>query len=99
MREALVEDARLHDPAGIAATLEITNTQVSVRDLVQHNRRPACLICGTRERRFQDHKSFAVAQMPLLERVELDAGHGVNMEPVVGFNAAVQGFVGRCLTS
>ncbi len=95
----LVRDAALHDPNGIASTLEITNPEVSARAMVSKNTRPALLIFGARERRFQAHKAYVEANMPKLTIAELDAGHGVNMEAADAFNKAVESFVARCHTS
>ncbi len=95
----LVQDAALHNPEGMASTLEITNPEVSARALISSNPRPALLIFGTRERRFQAHKAYVEANMPQLTIAELDAGHGMNMEAADAFNKAVQTFVSACLTS
>ncbi len=103
LKAALLEDAQRHDPEGIARTLLVTNPQVSVRDRLQENVRPALLLCGKRERRFQPHREFALEVMPELEVVDLDAGHGVNMERPDEFNAAVITFltshVTQCATA
>lgn len=96
---SLVRDAALHDPDGIASTLEITNPEVSARAIVSQNNRPALLIFGARERRFQAHKAFVEANMPQLTIAELDAGHGMNMEAADAFNEAVRNFVTTCPTS
>ena len=77
--------------------LRYTNPCVSVRSEVHGNARPALLVCGARERRFQPHRAFAEANMPCLEIVDIDAGHGVNMEAHETFNAAVASFI-RCHT-
>jgi len=95
IRHALLEDAALHDPRGIALTLTGTNPHVSVRERVGENTRPACLLFGERERRFHEHAAFASDHMPNLEVVRLDAGHGVNMEQPAAFNAATADFIRR----
>ncbi len=97
LHEALMADAGRLDPTGVANILRYTNPHVSVRSEVPGNTRPALLICGARERRFQPHRAFAEANMPSLEIVDIDAGHGVNMEAHKLFNAAVTSFI-RCHT-
>ena len=90
-------DAERLDPTGVANILRHANPYVSVRSDVHRNTRPALLVCGARERRFQPHRAFAEANMPHLEIVDIEAGHGVNMEAHEPFNAAVVPFI-RCHT-
>jgi len=97
--QALVADARLHDPGGIANTLEFTNPQASMHERLAENTRPACLIWGTRERRFRPYAAHAQANMPSLTTIELDAGHGMNMEAPSQFNQTVTDFIQQCRTS
>ncbi|MGE0625367.1 MAG: alpha/beta fold hydrolase [Pseudomonadales bacterium] len=94
--DALLADAETHDPAGIANTVGITNPQVSMRGRLVENARPACLIWGTRERRFQEAAAFAQASMPGLTVAPLDAGHAMNMEQPDAFNDAVLRFLRQC---
>jgi 2-succinyl-6-hydroxy-2,4-cyclohexadiene-1-carboxylate synthase len=89
LRDALRADADRHDPAGIAATLLYTNPDVSVRERIGENVRPALLICGSREKRFLPLRDHAAAHMPHLTIREVDGGHGMNMEVPNAFNAAV----------
>jgi 2-succinyl-6-hydroxy-2,4-cyclohexadiene-1-carboxylate synthase len=91
--QALLSDAELLNPLGIANTLRHTNPNVSVRDQVKSNSRPALLLCGERERRFSAHREFAADNMPELEIVDLDAGHGMNMEAHQAFNSAASTFI------
>ena len=97
--DALCEDAARHDPVGIANTLLHTNPHVSVREHLGDNVRPALLLCGARERRFRTHRDYAATHMPNLEVVDLDAGHGMNMEASEAFNNALAEFLRACLTS
>jgi 2-succinyl-6-hydroxy-2,4-cyclohexadiene-1-carboxylate synthase len=94
--DALVADAAHHAPSGIANTIRYTSPESSVRDELPRNRRPALLVCGSRERRFQPLRTVAAETMPGLEIVDLDAGHGMNMERPEEFNAAVAAFIARC---
>lgn len=98
VKTALLEDARLHDPEGIAHTLEVTNPNATIRERLQENVRPACLIFGEKEKRFHGYKAYAETNMPNLDVVTLNAGHGMNMEDPAGFNAGVREFVKRCST-
>lgn len=94
--EALVADARTHDPVGIANTIGITNPQVSMRARLGENARPACLIWGRHERRFQEAAAYAEASMPGLTVAPMEAGHGMNMEQPEAFNDAVRRFLRQC---
>lgn len=96
---ALCADAERHDPAGIAGALRHTNPNASVRDHLAENARPALLLCGARERRFQPHRAFVEATMPHTTIVDLDAGHGMNMEAPGPFNDALGAFLRACPTS
>ncbi len=93
--DALMRESARLAPRGIANTLRYTNPNVSVRTRIAHNSVPALLICGRAERRFQTHRDHAEAAMPHLTIVDLDVGHGVNMEDVAGFDAALTAFVTR----
>ncbi|MEZ5559922.1 MAG: alpha/beta fold hydrolase [Pseudomonadales bacterium] len=93
--EALRRDAERHDPEGIARTIEHTTPELSLRHRLAENRRPALLLCGTRERRFQAHRAYLPEHMPLLDVADLDAGHAVNMEAATAFNESVTRFVQR----
>ena len=97
VHEALVADAEGHDPAGVANTIGITIPSISERRRLSENTRPACLIWGTKEKRFAEMAEFAVRNMPLLQPEKLDAGHGMNMEDADGFNRAVLDFLDRCM--
>jgi pimeloyl-ACP methyl ester carboxylesterase len=94
--DALLRDAETHDPEGLANTIGITTPATSMRARLHENTRPACLIWGTRERRFREAAEFARAAMPRLTVVPLDAGHGMNMEQPDAFNDAVLGFLAQC---
>ncbi|HEY5647260.1 MAG TPA: alpha/beta fold hydrolase, partial [Pseudomonadales bacterium] len=94
--DALLADAEMHNPVGVANTIGITNPRASMRARLGENTRPACLIWGTRERRFQEAGAFAQAAMPDLTVTPVDAGHGLNMEQPESFNAAVLSFLRQC---
>lgn len=97
--EALVADSATHDPEGIANTIAITNAGASMRTRLTANTRPACLIWGTREKRFQPMAEYARTHMPKLKIVALEAGHGMNMEAAESFNSAVAEFIEQCQKS
>ena len=91
--EALVADAERIDPEGIANAMEHTMPTTSVRDELQHNVRPALLVCGRFEKRFAPHRAHAEAVMPHLDVVDVDTGHAVNMAAAEAFNAHVAAFI------
>jgi len=91
--DALLADSARLDPIGIAHTLAVTNPSASVRERLTENRTPALLLCGAREERFRPKRDFAAAHMPLLDVVDLDVGHGVNMEDPPAFNIPLAAFI------
>ena len=93
IHDALMEDAALLDPAGVANTVRFTTPRASVRNDLAANRVPAILACGHFEKRFQPQREFVVANMPQLTVVDMDAGHAVNMQAVEQFNRAVIDFL------
>ncbi len=93
VREALLLDTERLDPRGVANTIRHTTPAASVRADLATNRVPALLACGRFEKRFAPHRRFAEAHMPRLRVVEMDAGHGVNMQDAPRFNDAVAGFI------
>jgi pimeloyl-ACP methyl ester carboxylesterase len=95
VQATLLNDARLHDPRGIAQTLRYTTPNVSVRERVGDLQVPTLLVCGERERRFAANRAFAEREIPDLQVVGVPAGHAVNIEAAAEFNAAVGDFVGR----
>jgi 2-succinyl-6-hydroxy-2,4-cyclohexadiene-1-carboxylate synthase len=97
--QALRADAERHSPQGIANTMRYTNPATSVRARLGDNTRPALLVCGARERRFQPLRAAAAAEMANLEIVDLDAGHGMNMEAPAAFDRAVLAFLQKVTDS
>jgi pimeloyl-ACP methyl ester carboxylesterase len=95
VREALVADAALLDPRGVAYTIRYTVPESPVREGISANRVPTLLVCGARDSRFEAQRCFAERHLPHLEVVALDAGHAVNIEAADAFDAAVTAFVVR----
>lgn len=95
VRDALVADAELHSPRGIAMTFRHTVPESPVRNRVGSNRVPALLVCGTREKSFAAARAYAAATMPMLEVVDADGGHAVSIEAADVFNEAVTSFIAR----
>ena len=93
IHEALLEDARQLDPAGVANTVQFTTPAASVRDELGAVRVPAMLACGRFERRFQAHRQFVTVNVPRIDVVDMDAGHAVNMQAADEFNRAVIDFI------
>jgi pimeloyl-ACP methyl ester carboxylesterase len=94
-REALVADATLLDPRGVAHTIRYTVPESPVRERVSANRVPTLLVCGERDSRFEAQRRFAERYLPHLEVVAVDAGHAVNIEAADAFDAAVVAFLER----
>ena len=94
-REAVLADAALVVPSGLARTLRYGVPQSSVRSRLGENRVPALLVCGERELRFQLQREAAVREMPRLEVVGADAGHAVNLEAAEAFDRAAADFLRR----
>lgn len=97
LREALVADAELHSPEGIARTMRFTVPPSSVRDRIEQLRVPTLLALGTREGRFAEDAKFAREKIAGLEVLELDAGHAVNLERAAEFDRGVVDFFARAL--
>jgi 2-succinyl-6-hydroxy-2,4-cyclohexadiene-1-carboxylate synthase len=93
VHQALVADAALHTPQGIARTLRYTTSVSPVRDRVGENRVPTLLVCGERERRFAGKREFVEGAMPHLKVLGTPGGHAVNIETADAFNAAAVAFI------
>lgn len=90
---ALVADAQLHTPRGIARTLRYTTPNAPVRDRLPELRVPTLLVCGEREQRFVPLRAFVERELPAIRIVGTPAGHAVNIEAAQEFNAAVVDFL------
>ncbi len=93
--QALVDDAALLSPEGIAGTIAHTVQGLSVLDDLRRIRAPSLLVNGTREAAFQPMRDRAARDLPGLEIVDLDGGHSINLDQPEGFNAAVAAFITR----
>jgi pimeloyl-ACP methyl ester carboxylesterase len=93
VQAALLADARLHSPRGIAQTLRYTTPNVPVRERVHTLQVPTLLVCGEREQRFAAYRTFAEQEIPCLQVVGAPAGHAVNIEAAEVFNATVVDFL------
>lgn len=89
VKAALLEDCLSLSVLGVANTVRYTSSELSVRTEISKNRVPTLLVCGKREKRFKPLRAFAAKHMPLLEIVDLDAGHAVNIDAAEEFNEAV----------
>ena len=92
-RLALVKDADLLQPKGLAQSFRYSSPYLSVREEVANTSVPTLLVCGAAEKRFQSNYAFAVANIPNLKVVEADAGHAVNIEAANIFNDAVTSWI------
>jgi 2-succinyl-6-hydroxy-2,4-cyclohexadiene-1-carboxylate synthase len=93
VRAALIKDSLSISPLGAANTMRYTLPEVSVRAMITKNSVPTLLVCGKREKRFEPFKDYAKAHMPMLEIVDVEAGHAVNVEAAQEFNKAVRAFL------
>ena len=59
------------------------------------NTLPTLMCVGVREERFAENRRYIEQHMAHLEVVELNGGHGVNMDVPADFNAAVRAFFER----
>ena len=98
-RALVLADAVLLKPQGVANAIRYTTPAASVRSELGDNERPALLLNGVRERRFQAHRHHIAENMRHARIVDLDAGHAVNLEAASGFNQALAEFVEQCPTS
>ena len=95
-RDALVADAALLNPKGLAMTFHHSSPHVSLYDRIHENSVPTLLVCGERERRFAAGRARAVAAMPHLTYLGAEgAGHAVNIEAAERFNTAVTEWIAR----
>ena len=92
-RDALVRDAELLQPRGLAQTFRYSSPHLSVREEAPNTTVPTLLVCGAAEKRFQSNYEYAVANIPGLKVVEADAGHAVNIEAADIFNDAVTAWI------
>ena len=93
VKAALLEDCSSLTVLGVANTVRYTSPELSVRTEISKNKVPTLLVCGKREKRFKSLKEFAQSHMPLLDVVDLDAGHAVNIDAADEFNQTVTTFV------
>ena len=92
VKEALVKDSAALSVLGVANAIRYTTSDLSLRGEIHRNQVPTLLVCGKREKRFQPLRDFAAAHMPLLDIIDLDAGHAVNIDAAEEFNRAVTAF-------
>ncbi len=95
VREALLADAALHDPRGIALTAVETTLHSALGSHMARNRVPSLLVCGQHDRGFVAQRARALREMRGLELVLLDGGHAVNLDAPEGFNASVSAFIAK----
>ncbi len=93
VKEALVADAELHDPAGFALTFQHSSPYLSVRERAHETKVPTLLVVGEREEVFRPSREFAEAVIAGLEIAATPAGHAVNIESAEIFNQAVAAFI------
>lgn len=92
VKESLVKDSAALSVLGVANAIRYTTADLSLRGQIHKNKVPTLLVCGKREQRFQPLRNFVAAHMPLLDIVDLDAGHAVNIDAAEEFNQMVCAF-------
>ena len=95
VRAALRADVAMHSPLGIARTSLGTVSRGSVRLELAHNTVPTLMVVGRFEKGFEENRRYAEATIPNLTTVDLDAGHGVNLDQPDAFNEALRAFFAR----
>jgi pimeloyl-ACP methyl ester carboxylesterase len=93
VRDALLADEELLDPAGIANTVRWTASAASVRSRIAEIRVPTLLIAGGREREFVPHREFVARTLPGVAVESVSCGHSPNAERPADFNRLVESFV------
>jgi pimeloyl-ACP methyl ester carboxylesterase len=93
IKRLLIVEAGLINPGGIGRSIAYTSPTISVRDELQRNTRPALLICGREEKRFQVFRDHIKNNMPNTSLVDIATGHAVNMENPEAFNRAITSFI------
>lgn len=93
LAQAIVTDSKRINAAGIGRSLAYTMPASSSADRIAGNTCPSLLLHGMKEKRFLAIRNILANKMPHLEIVDLDAGHGVNMEQPEAFNEAVVKFI------
>jgi pimeloyl-ACP methyl ester carboxylesterase len=96
VKKALVEDARLLQPAALARCVKVTRPLLSVRDDFHQLSVPTLLINGVWEKGFQASARHAKDALPSLVEVPLEGGHAINAERVNEFNDAIQQHLCKC---
>jgi len=92
--KALLEDAALLDPHGIANTMRYVANS-SVTEILPKVTIPNLLVSGIHEKAFKPGQVIAENSIENLEVVEAEAGHAVNIQAADVFNEAVIDFVER----
>ena len=92
VKAALLADCSSLSVLGVANTVRYTSSELSVRTEISKNSVPTLLVCGKREKRFKALRDFVESHMPLLDIVDLNAGHAVNIDAADEFNEAVTAF-------
>jgi len=91
--KALLEDAQLLNPTGIAHCFQRSLAQATLGERFHETTVPTLLICGDAEKRFAPEREYAEQALPSLQVVRTPAGHAVNIGAPDQFNKAVANFI------
>ena len=94
-RDAMVGDAALLSPRGLANGMRYTLPQLSMLDRLAQVEVPGLLINGVWEKAFQPLRALAAEHAPGLQILDLEGGHSINLEAPDAFNLALGNFIRR----
>ena len=92
--QALLADAALLSPVGVANALRATLPGLCVVDELHRLRVPGLLVNGARETKFQPLRDLASRKISALQITDVaDGSHAVNLDAHAAFNAALIAFM------
>jgi 2-succinyl-6-hydroxy-2,4-cyclohexadiene-1-carboxylate synthase len=95
VKQEMLKDAALIQPAAIANAIRYTTPQLSVVDCLGELTAPSLLVNGLWERTFQPLRARAATLLPSLAIVDIEGGHSINIEAPAPFNDAVARFAAK----
>ncbi|BCW90877.1 (E)-2-((N-methylformamido)methylene)succinate hydrolase [Alphaproteobacteria bacterium SO-S41] len=93
VKTALLHDAAMISPRGIANAMRYTAPELSVAMAIDRITVPTLLVNGLWEKSFQPLRDAVSRSLPVLRIADIEAGHSVNLEAPEAFNTAVRDFV------
>ena len=93
VKSALLDDAAMVSPRGIANAMRFTAPDLSVATEIHETVVPTLLVNGLWEKSFQPLRDAVSQSLPALLVADIEAGHSVNLEAPEAFNDAVRRFI------